>query len=381
MSSKSFAAVALVAAALGGCIGGGSTLAGARLADADKARVSETTRAARALAPQAAAEADDELRRAREAQTAGDDVAANLYAERALAAYARVAILARLARATEEEAAAQRALAEAETRLATHATARRDTDQEVADLDKQLRVARELHAPAATKPGDPDREKARLVAAQSLATSAALLCGAARLVSVEAPGLADAQKAVDAVRARLDAGAKSGAPHVIDAASRARAGCLTALTRARRDQAKDAPQTDALLGEVTSALSQAGRDKDVIATRDERGVVVTVRDAFRGDGLTPQSDALLKELARVAAAHPSVAVQVVLHTATAPSAAEKAAGQRRGDALKGALKSAGLGDSRVAVEHAGAHAPVVDPGNAKLRARNARAEIVFVASE
>ena len=42
-------------------------------------------------------------------------------------------------------------------------------------------------------PADPEREKARLVAAQSLATQARLLCSAARLVSDKAPGLSEAE--------------------------------------------------------------------------------------------------------------------------------------------------------------------------------------------
>lgn len=380
MSARRIASGLAIAFALSGCVGGGSTLAQARLADADRARTSEATAAARALAPQVAAEGDDELRRAREAQSAGDDVAANLHAERALASYARAAVLARLSRATEDESSAKRALGAATESLATNAAARRDTDREVADLDKKLRVARDLHAPAGTSPGDPEREKARKVAAESLLVHATLLCGAARLVSTEAPGLAEAQKSLDDAKARLASGAKAsaGGSHVIDAAARARAACLSALTHARRAKGASADQTDALLGEVSAALTAAGRGRDATATRDERGVVVTLRGAFQGAALTKDGEALVKELARVASAHPTLPVQVVLHTA---EASEKAQADGRAASIKTALEGAGLSASRVGVENAGAGAPVVDPNERRLRARNARAEIVFVAAE
>ena len=83
-------------------------------------------------------------------------------------------------------------------------------------------------------------------------------------------------------------------------------------------------------------------------------------------------------LGRVAAAHPTFAVQVVLHDATTPSAAETSANQKRGEAIAKALADGGLAAVKVKVEQAGARAPVVDPKDPRHRERNARVEIVFV---
>ena len=109
-------------------------------------------------------------------------------------------------------------------------------------------------------------------------------------------------------------------------------------------------------------------------------MVVTLRSAFKGDKLTPESEGSVKELGRVAAAHPTFAVQVVLHDAQAPSAAEAALNQKRGEAIVQALVAGGATGAKVKVEQAGAKAPVVDPKDARHRDRNARVEIVFVSS-
>jgi outer membrane protein OmpA-like peptidoglycan-associated protein len=174
----------------------------------------------------------------------------------------------------------------------------------------------------------------------------------------------------------------------IDPAARSRAACLTSLTKARRTAGSDADQADTLLGE----LSQAGAAPktggapgsapraDLAPARDERGVVVTLRSAFKGDKLSPEAESSVKDLGRVAAAHPSFAVQVVLHDAQPPSAAEAATNQKRGDALVQALVAGGVPKAKVKVEQAGAKAPVVDPKDARHRERNARVEIVFVSS-
>ena len=109
-------------------------------------------------------------------------------------------------------------------------------------------------------------------------------------------------------------------------------------------------------------------------------MVVTLRSAFKGERLTPEAEASVKDLGRVAAAHPSFAVQVVVHDAQAPSAAESATNQKRGEAIVQALTAGGAAAAKVKVEQAGAKAPVVDPKDTRHRDRNARVEIVFVSS-
>lgn len=358
-----------------GCAGANAANVG-HVNDAERMRAGLGGHDAQTLAPQAFAAADQELRLAKEAQASGDTSAADLHAERALATYNQAIALARLARATQEEAAANEALAKASEQAQKYAAQRKAIDHEADDLEKKLRVAREAQLPAASGPADPERERARAVAAQALVTQARLLCSAARLVSPQAPGIADAETAVTNLEKQV-ASAKAVA---IDPAARARAACLTSLTKARRTAGPDSDQADTLLGELSQAGAAARGKSDLAPARDERGVVVTLRSAFKGDKLTPESEGSVKELGRVAAAHPTFAVQVVLHDAQAPSNAETALNQKRGEAIVQALVAGGVPVAKVKVEQAGAKAPVVDPKDAKHRDRNARVEIVFVSA-
>ncbi|MBX3206637.1 MAG: hypothetical protein KF764_16305 [Labilithrix sp.] len=369
-----------LAGALAIACGGAGASTIVKVSEAERTRQSLQGRDAQTLAPQAFAEADQALRAAREAERAGDHVAAELHAERAVAAYQHAVALARLTRATDDETQAKDALARAVEQSQRYATARKAAEREADDLEKQLRVAREAERPGAAGPADPERERARLVAARSLATQARLLCSAARLVSAEAPGLAEAEAAAADLEKKLEASPK---PAPIDAAARARAACLGALTKARRAGAPDADQADGLLGELSrSADPKATRTTDLAPTRDERGVVVTLRSLFAGakgsDKLTAEGERALGDLGRIAAAHPAFALQIVLHDATAPSAADVALGKKRGDAIAKALAGGGASAAKTKVEHAGAQAPVFDPADAKRRDKNARVEIVFV---
>jgi flagellar motor protein MotB len=376
--------VLLLAAVATGCAGGAAATNVGRINEAERMRVALEGRDARTLAPQAVAAADQELKLAKEAHAAGDDVGAELHADLALATYNQAVAVARLARATQDEASANEAFARASEQAQRYGAQRQAIDREADDLEKKLRVAREAQLPPSSGPADPDRERARVVAAHALITQARLLCSAARLVSPQAPGLAEAEAAVTALEKQVDS---SKGPTTIDPAARARAGCLGSLTKARRTST-DADQADTLLGELSQASAApkqgegagAGGHSDFAPARDERGVVVTLRSAFKGEKLTPESEASVKDLGRVAAAHPSFAVQVVIHDAQAPSPAETAANTKRGEAIVQALAAGGASAAKVKIEQAGARAPVVDPKDTKHRDRNARVEIVFVSS-
>jgi flagellar motor protein MotB len=364
--------------------GGGAAASGVgRLDDAVRTRRMLAGKDAQNLAPQAFALADQELALANEAKAHGDTIGAELHAERAMAAYNDAIALARLARAAQDDAAASEALARASELAQRYAAQRRAIDREAEDLEKQLRIMREAQLPVASGAADPERERARLVATQSLVTQARLLCSAARLVSAQAPGLADAESAVSALEKQLESGARTPAP--IDPAARARAACLASLTKARRASSAEADQTDALLAEITQASiggkppAGQARALDVAAARDERGVVVTLRGIWSGAELTAEGQNALKVLGRVAAAHPAFGVQVVVHDAAPPSAADAAADQKRGEAAAKALAEGGAPSAKTKVELAGARAPVVDPQDAKRRERNSRLEVVFVA--
>ncbi len=362
-------AVALALASQG--CGAGAHGTGASMAEVERLRAGAGAKDAAELAPQAFARADGERQLAKKASSDGDDTAASIYAERAIAAYSHAFVLARLARATRELTESNVALAAAKEQERQLSTSRATVEREGDELDKQLKIARETLAPAPSGPADPAREAARLVAARALATQGRLLCGAAHLLSPAVTGLVDAEKALDDLDKQLER-AKT-AP--IDPSARARATCLTVLTRARRAaEGSGSGQADALLTELSQT---AGWDP----ARDERGVVVTIRNAFKGAAITLEAETRLKELGRVAAAHPAFAVQVVIHDASTPSAADALINGKRGEATSAALVSGGATAGRVKVELAGARAPLVDPSDAARRARNARLEVVFVSPQ
>jgi len=226
-----------------------------------------------------------------------------------------------------------------------------------------------------------------MAAAGALAAQARLLCSAARLLAggpalgAPAPGSADAKLAaqVDEAEAALVTveGELTGALAPIDGATRARAGCLAALTAIRRAAT---PVTRAPgLGDALLAEISATRKLD--PARDDRGVVVTLRGAFGGGAaLTPAGEARLEQLGKIAAAHASFPVEVVLHTDKPVSAGEEPAQRARAEAAARALLKGAGGAVRALPVVAGNRAPVADPAGPE-RARNARLEIVFVTPE
>ncbi|WP_437637101.1 hypothetical protein [Sorangium sp. So ce854] len=375
-----------------------------------------------------------------------DQSGAQILGEQAVAAHAHAHALSRVARAEAAEAEAKAQGSTGEASLAGLEAEQARVAAEVDALDMRIKVARDAQPVVPSGKADPDREKARLAAARSLALQARLLCGAARLLIVPAqPAGAqaagapagDAQPAGAQAGSAQPAGAQAGGaqpagaqagdaqpagaqaggarpdngalvaqldeataaikkldadlaetvgaaraiPAPIDQASRARAGCLAALTAARRaaTPVTRAPGAgDALLAE----LSAAGTWSPV---RDDRGVVITLRGLFAGNALTKAGEARLRELARVAAAHPSFPVAVVVHTDRDVSAREEPAWAARAEAVVRALGSAQGADASptsqpIAPFLAGSAAPVVDPRGSE-RARNARVEIVFVTPE
>jgi len=346
------------------------------MTDMERTRASAGAEEGARLAPQQFRHAEDLRAAATEAGAKGDLAGADLLAERALVAYQRALLLARAARATTAMSTAQ-SLLDAETLEAERlAAARLPFDQQADTTATALAVARDALAPVRSGPVDPAREKARVVAARSLAAEGRLLCGAARLLAPTISGLESATHDCDAVESRLSSPAPThadGAPAPIDAAARARAGCLSVLTRARRaDTGPRADDADALLAELSA---HGGWDP----SRDERGIVVTLRGAYQGGALTPAADRELKELARVSASHAGFPLQVVLHDATPPTEPDRAVDTQRAATAVAVLSTTGGGAApRVATELPGASLPVGDPTDPKARARNARLEVVFV---
>jgi hypothetical protein len=340
----------------------------AALDEMERVRSASDVQAGARLAPEAYARAEQERDLAREARAAADELGATLHAQRAVATYEHTLAVGRLARATAELADAQKSLDDATAQEASLDASRARLERDAEELEERVRLERERRLPSSSLPASPEREAARAVAAQSLAMQARLLCSAARLVAADAPGLTDAEKEVASVAGRLT---KRLRPAPIDDASRARTRCLEVLTRARRGGQDDAMLADGLLAELSAA---GGWDP----VRDERGVVVTLREAFRVEELTDAGTQKLQGLGRVAAAHPQFAVQVVVHDARAGAADADPADAKRAAAAVQALVRGGATDSRLRAELAGAWVPVVDPSDPKVRGRNERLEVVFV---
>ncbi|WP_437915076.1 hypothetical protein WME73_06200 [Sorangium sp. So ce302] len=241
--------------------------------------------------------------------------------------------------------------------------------------------------PAGASPAGPQPAGATPAGAQPTAASPAgpqpgsAQPGSAELAT-QLEGATAAIKKLDAELAEASSSTRA-LPAPIDQASRARAGCLAALTAARRaaTPVTRAPGAgDALLAE----LSAAGTWSPV---RDDRGIVVTLRGLFAGNALTKAGEARLRDLALVATAHPSFPVAVVVHTDREIRAREEPAWAARADAVvralgpaQGATAAGAPAGPSIAPFLAGSASPVVDPGGSE-RARNARVEIIFVTPE
>jgi hypothetical protein len=238
--------------------------------------------------------------------------------------------------------------------------------------------------PAAASPAGAQPAAASPVGAQpqpTAASPAGAQPGSAELAT-QLEGATAAIKKLDAELAEAS-GSTRAIPAPIDQASRARAGCLAALTAARRaaTPVTRAPGAgDGLLAE----LSAAGTWSPV---RDDRGIVVTLRGLFAGNALTKAGEARLRDLALVATAHPSFPVAVVVHTDREIRASEEPAWAARADAVvralgpaQGATAAGAPAGPSIAPFLAGSASPVVDPGGSE-RARNARVEIIFVTPE
>jgi outer membrane protein OmpA-like peptidoglycan-associated protein len=227
-------------------------------------------------------------------------------------------------------------------------------------------VAREtLPVPKSGPAGSPEREKARLQSARALATQARLLCSAARLLDPKRAELEAAFKKLDELDTRL----ASGGPAPIDDARERQSACLRELTHTRRPATQKNPA-----GAATDTLLARLSDASLEPSRDDRGVVVTLRLPFgKDDQLKSEAKTRLTELAGVAKANPAFPVQVVVHSGTKlPPTRETL----RADRAAAALREAGA--PSVAVHAVGTTLPGLDPARSGGGERNERVEVVFV---
>ena len=329
-------------------------------------------------APQAHAHALELEERAERALNDGDDSGAALLAEQAIAAHEHAFVLARLARAERRRLDAQRELDERRQALDELRAQHQHLEAEAAGLELQAQATRAALPLPPYELGSAERQESRRRAAGALATQARLLCVGARLLGET--------QAVAAPLARLDEldqklGSSAG-PKEIETATELRTECSRVITNVRQKNVAPAARgaaaapgaavagapvaADVLLDE----LSAAG----VAPSRDDRGVAVSLRDAFAGDGaLTPAAREALERVGRVAGAHPDFPLLLVGHAGAprAPELEERLALVR--------LQLASSGASKIDVLAVGDRIPLLPPGTPSARQRNQRVELVFVA--
>jgi outer membrane protein OmpA-like peptidoglycan-associated protein len=333
------------------------------MAEADRVRSGMLGQASE-LAPEAMAHADKLRRDADAAYARGDLAGAQILAERTIVAYQHALVLARVVRATDAANRARLALQAAEQTLAQNEGEQRRVSAQADDIELRIKVIKDAVPLAPTGPGDPAREQARMASSRSLAVDARLLCGAARMLAPETPALTEARATSEDVDKRLAANPRV-AP--IETAMRARSQCLAALTAARRlaGATSSIGKSDQLLAELSSMGALA-------PVRDDRGVIVTVRNVFAAAELTADGREQLGALGRVAQAHPDFPVQVVVHSSTTKGKGRED-DRKRGDTIAKALADAGASSERISIEAAGtAHRLLDGPP------RSERVEIIFV---
>jgi hypothetical protein len=330
--------------------------------DVTGVRSSPATTEASRWAPQEYADAELLRARAERAYRAGDVESARILSEQALAAYDRTAVLARLVRAERRQADAARRLSAAQNELQALEQQRQALDVEARDLETRAKVIRDAEPIRPSEPSTSDRERARHRAALALASRARLLCVAAGLLDEKSPAL-ETLKSLDALESSAK---KANAGGALDEARRLESKCLSQLASIRRPATArnvGAASTDALL----SDLSHAG---GFFAFRDDRGVVVVLRNLFARDVLTPDAQQSLRRLGVIAQRHPDYPVMAVFH-GVGPSVSPRAA-----EAVVSALTQAGA--PRVTEQTVADRQPVVDPTLPGAAARNQRVEVIFV---
>jgi flagellar motor protein MotB len=363
MRTHSLALLAVAALLLPSC---GRPPRPAALADANQVRQAPAVAQAAEFAPQQLAHGDAIRKQAEEAYEQGNIAKAGILAERAVVAYERAAVLARLARAELLAAEAELAIEKTSQEQRALDAERERLEADIASIEQLIRVVKDAQPLTPTPAADHSREMARLTAARSIIVDARLLCSAARLLGQPLEGLERAQAEVLRLEQLLPQWPK---PAPIDETLRARAQCLSLLTLARRSQSVSTP-ADMVLME----LSQV---PDLNPVRDDRGLVVVLRGDVHRD---PAVKARIDAIAAVANKHAQFPVQVVAHTRAKPPPATQNLARERSQAVSRALEAAGIDKSRIEVLDAGPHRPIVhDPLPPPQNSKNDRIEVVLVA--
>ncbi|MEZ4234098.1 MAG: hypothetical protein R3B89_33295 [Polyangiaceae bacterium] len=330
------------------------------LGQADQVALGPKASEAKSEAPQAFAHAEKLRREADQAFEDGDQAAAEILAERSIAAYSHAFVLVRLSRAEERLAKVKADLATAQADLTKLDKQQAEVAREAEALELRLKVARDAVPLTPNEPASADREAARLEAARALAAQARLLCVSAWLIAPDTKDIKASIESADALAKSLEKGPR---PTPIDDAIKLRSGCLKQLTVARRAATASA-RASSEQDELLKALSDRG---DLEPHRDDRGVVVTLRGLYQGNKLAKDARLRLEALAKVAKANPRFPVLISVHEGGADTKASELA-----------KTLSDLGAPRVDARGIGDRLPLV-PGRLRGAAqRNTRVEIVFI---
>ncbi|MET0410059.1 MAG: hypothetical protein ABW217_02125 [Polyangiaceae bacterium] len=328
----------------------------------EQVRTSPSSELSAKWAPQEHAHALQLEEQANAELRAGDVKAAELLSERALVAHEHAAVLTRLAQAEQRRIAADAELAARQKEISELQTQQQRLSGEASGLELQAKVLRGAMPLAAHGNATVERRAARRVAAGAVATQARLLCLAAGMLQGK-DAIAQQLAALDQLDQDV---AKRTGNDVLERAMRQRSECLGRVTQARQGAAQGAP-SDGLLSE----LSAAGAEP----SRDDRGVVVVLRDLFdAGGALSSSGRASLERLAAVAKSHPEFPLLVVAH---AGSAREANSVGKQLDVVKTTLSQ--LGAQKLEAHNAGTQQPVLPGASPRAAERNQRFDIVFVA--
>jgi hypothetical protein len=337
------------------------------LDEADRTRTTATAKEAAMLAPQAFLAAEKLRTAAGRAYEEGDRAGSQLLAEEALAAYVHASVLARLAKAEDRLIKSLARAADVSKDVAALEEKQRRVAAEADDIELRFRVARDALPMAAAEPASADREASRLASARALSLEARLLCVATQMLGSDRPDVTAAFQALDELDADLQ---KTPVRAPLDTAVRLRTSCLSELTHTRRAAGNAAPEsaaTDTLLDELGRAAFEP--------RRDDRGIAITLHDAFRGSALTSAARDRLVALAQVGRSHPTFPILVVVHSAARGGAVSQ--DTERAGTVQRALTEAGA--PRVEAKAGGGALPIVPPNRAQSALRNERLEVVFVA--
>ncbi len=334
------------------------------LSQVDAVRQSDAAKEAAAFAPQGQAQAEQFRETAEQQWKQGRTASSQIAAERALAAYDHTRTLARIVRAQRDLAIAQSQLDESSRALGQLEARQKQVAAEQADLEMQLKVERDAELLASPLPASAEREAARREVARALSAQGRLLCASARLLASTPEPLDAKLKELDTLDEQL---AKERVPAPIDIATKLRSDCLHELIEIRRPKISSNPQGTAG-DELFVKLSSA----QFAPSRDDRGIAVTLQEAFSGNDLAPVARSALKRLEPIVKEQSAIPLLVVVHGAHSNTKRDEA----RGQAAAAALRQ--LGASKTDIRVAGDRLPLLErtaPGAAQ---RNERLEIVFV---